>query len=70
MQFKFQFSQTVFVSNLGFTTRTLDLYQLGFTVLVSFNYMFLQIILIVSFFIAGVTSEPDQIFMSCFNVHF
>ena len=56
--------------NLCLTARTLDLYHLGITILVCFLYMLLQVMLIVSFSITGVASEPHQIFMLGFNVHF
>ena len=70
VQFEFQFPRAVFMINFCLTARTLDLYHLDFTILVSFNHMFLQIMLVESFSITGVTSEPHQIFMFGFNVHF
>ena len=70
MQCELEFSQTVFMINLCLTSRTLNLYHLGFTILVYFIYMFLYIMSFVSFSVTGVTSEPDQILMFGFNVLF
>ena len=70
VKFKCDFPRTVFMVNLCLTARTLDLNHLDITILVCFNHVFLQVMLIVSFSITGVASEPHKIFMFGFNVHF